>query len=233
MANERFSSLRYPFHKKVGQPLDVAFPGLFKNAEFKRLKQRGTWEKIVRYILVLYDFNTDLLHEYPVLRERKEAAALEAGYVKNSKDAWPDEIENIMAIRDHASYEAIMCFLKIQNHAVWTHIIATEQELEEFQGYRIMSIEMGKKKKGDDGDETAKIDIYDAAKKKDILLDSCDIRISRLKSLYEQFYSDHQKELQSVEFDEMITPENAERILAKMEETAKVEAPTPQTEDVL
>jgi hypothetical protein len=232
MANERFSSLRYPFHKKVGQSLDVAFPGLFKNAEFKRLKQRASWEKIVKYILVLYDHNTDLLHEYPVLRERKEVAAAEAGYAKNSKGNWPDEIENIMGIRDLPSYEAIMCFLKIQNHPVWTHIVATEQELEEFQGYRVMSIEMGKKKNGED--DTATIDIYEAAKKKNMLMDACTARNTLLKSLYEQFYGDHKDELKSVEFDEMISPENAERILAKMAEAVPVEeTPTPQMSDVL
>lgn len=234
MSAERFSSLRYPFHKKAGQPLDVAFPGLFKNEEFRRLKKRPSWEKIAKYILVLYDHNTDLLHEYPVLRDRKEAAALEAGYLKDRKDAWPEEIETIMAIRDQASYDAIMCFLKIQNHAVWTNIVVTEQELDEFQSLRFMSIDMGKKKKDKDEAEVANADIYEAAKKKNTLMEACNDRITLLKSLYEQFYGDSQKDLQSVEFSEMITPENAERILAKMAEAMPVEeTPAPQMSDVL
>lgn len=228
---DRFSSLKYPFQKAT-QPLDVAFPSLFKYPEFRKLKQWGTWEKMTKYILVLYDRNTDLLHEFQSdLKARKDAAALEAGYVKTKEDHWPDDIRAIMNIRHQACYEAILCFLRDQNHAVWTNIVVTEQELDEFQRLRFMSIDTGEKKKkkakkkregeedleDDTPKETAAVDIYEAAKKKDILMAAVNERIKVLKNLYQEFYGDSQNDLKNAEFSEMITPENSSRILEEME----------------
>lgn len=239
MANERFSSLKYPYHK-AHQPLNAAFPSLFKFAEFKRLLQWSQWEKITKYILVLYDRNTDLLHEFQSdLKARKEAAAIEAGYVKDRNGDWPDDIQGMMDIKNKAVYDAILCFLKIQNHSVWTNIVVTEQELEEFQKLRFWSIDTGtrkkpkKKKKAKEGEEiesddeeqqgVAQTDVYDAAKKKDILMEACNERIKVLKNLYQEFYGDNQSDLKNAEFEEMISPENSSRILEQMEKTVIVQ----------
>jgi len=241
MANERFSSLKYNF-TKAHQPLDVAFPSLFKFPEFKRLLQWSQYEKITKYILVLYDRNTDLLHEFQSdLKARKEAAAIEAGYVKDRDGEWPDEVQGMMDIKNKAVYDAILCFLKIQNHSVWTNIVVTEQELEEFQKLRFWSIDTGtrkkpkKKRKAKEGEEVqeeeeqqgvAQTDVYDAAKKKDILMEACNERIKVLKNLYQEFYGDSQKDLQNAEFEEAIKPENATRILEQMAKAVEKEEVT-------
>lgn len=216
---ERYSNLRYPVHRAT-QPLDVAFPELFRLPEFKKLKSIPEWEKITKYIVFMYSSNTDLLSEFPSnLKDRKEAAAIDAGFVK-TKTGWPKSIQDVMDVNVIKVNDAIFAYLKKQKHVVFTEIVVTEQELYEFQKLRFLSIEVterkkrGKKKDGEDsGSATTDKDVYDAAKKKDALKDACEKRIKYLESLYEQFYGDSKTELMNAEFSEMITPETAERIM--------------------
>lgn len=225
---ERFSNLKYN-PKKAKVPLDEAFPQLFRYHEFRKLKEWGNWQKITAYILFMYSKDTDLAQEFPSnLQERKEAAALEAGYNISPDGKWPSEISKIMDIKNQIVYDAIMMYLKIQNHNTWTEIVVTEEELFDFQKLRFRRIDVGGEKKKrprqnsetqEQPEETAKkgkeLDIYSAAGKKDILMDSCNKRIAQLEVLKKQFYGDSRKDLEFVEFKEMMTPENAERIMTE------------------
>lgn len=201
---DRFQSLRFKVNKPYDS-LDKAFPDLFRLPEFKKLKIRPTWEKIVRYICFLYDPESDLVTEFQNdLQARKEAAAIEAGWAREESGKWPPELRLIMEIRDEDAYNAILAFLKIFRNHEWTDIVVTEQEMWEFQQLRFAAIDE------EEGD------IYGAAKKKNELMDAVTRRRASLKTLYAQFYGDN-VDLEAPEFSEMITPENAERILATME----------------
>lgn len=223
---DRFASLRYPVHTAT-QPLDKAFPDLFKHAEFKKLRMRkeGDWEKVVRYIVFLYDHASDLTFEYQSdLLARKEAAAIEAGFVREASNGkWSDALTEIMEIKDADVLSAIMCYLRIQKNDVWTDIVTTEQELEEFQELRMTSIKINK------GEEN---DVFEAGKKKDFLMAACDKRVKHLKNRYAEFYADH-KDVQTAEFEEMITPENAMRILSNTKPWQDVEPVIQTTETEL
>lgn len=199
---ERFSGLKYN-PKKATKPLDQEFPELFRHPEFLKLKESAlSWEKVVSYILFLYSKETDLLHDHPSdLKARKEAAAMEAGYERNSTGAWPQEIEDIMSIRNLEVTAAIMQWLKIQKHAIWTELVITSEELFDFQKLRIKPLDQS------DSDK----DVYEAAKKKDVLMQACNDRIKVIESLMGQFYGDSRNDLS--EYAEIITPENAERLL--------------------
>lgn len=199
---DRFSSLRFKVHQ-AQVPLDKAFPQLFRLQEFKKLKLRPDWEAITRYICFLYDPESELVQEFPDLSARKEAAATEAGYVREG-EKWPPSISLIMNMRDEDVYYAILEFLKIFKNHEWTDIVVTEQEMWEFQKLRLAAI---------DKEES---DIYGAAKKKNELMQAVSDRRKLLKSLYAAFYGDNE-DLEAPEFEEQITPENAERILATME----------------
>lgn len=202
---ERFSSLRFPVHR-VTDPLDKAFPDLFRLQEFKKLKLRADidWQKLVKYICFMYDPKSDLIQEFQgELKERKEAAAVEAGFEREPNGKWPKALLAGMEIKDPEIHAAIMAFLKIFKNHEWTDIVVTEQELYEFQSLRFKAI----------NDESS--DIYGDAKKKDGLMASASDRRASLKILRAEFYGDN-KDLEAPEFDEMITPENAERILATM-----------------
>lgn len=205
----RFDSLKYPVHKlEPGQTVDKAFPRLFESEEFKKIRTRADYHRLVCYICYLYDKNTDLTEEHPKnLQARKEAAATEAGYQRvNGK--WPKNIQDVMDIRDKDATAAILRFLKDQKYHIWTDIVVTEQEYDDFQRLRFQNISGRTKKK------TTETDIYSAANKKDSLMEAVATRMTRLETLYKLFYEDHM-DVKKAEFDEMITPEKAERILAK------------------
>jgi hypothetical protein len=200
----RFDRLKYPVHKlKPGETVDAAFPDLFKKPEFKALKaskkHAADYGRLVKYIIFLYDMNSDLVDEFRSdLKARKDAAATEAGF-ERVKGKWPDAVLKVMNIRDQDAYLAILAYLQMQKYPIWQEIVITEQELAEFNRIRFVAI-----KKTDDQ--------IAAANAKDKLKEKCESRIKSLASLYKQFFEDH-TDVQKAEFEEQITPENAERIL--------------------
>lgn len=223
---ERFASLRYPVHTAT-LPLDRAFPDLFKHKEFIRLRltYRKDWEKVVRYIIFLYDHGSDLVAEFQGdLKGRKEAAAMEAGFVRKPNGKWDKALQSIMEVQDQDALAAIMCFLKIQKNEVWTDIAVTEQEYDQFQALRMTGFEA---KKGEE------LNIFEAGKKKDFLMEACARRLQHLKNRYAEFYADH-KDVQAAEYVEQITPENALRILSGSKPWEEVDEPAPiaETESV-
>ena len=136
-----------------------------------------------------------------------------------------------MDIQDREATAAIMQFLKMQRHNVWTEIVVTEQELFEYQSLRFAPVGKKRGKTINAIDEKA---IIESTVKKEALLKACNTRIAILEGLYEQFFGDN-KDLQS-EFQEMITPEKAERIMGESNpfEPEEEEKSEPEsTQDVL
>lgn len=224
----RYSSIRL-------KPAD-----LFKHKAFQKLKSRPDCDKLVNYILWLYHKDSELIQEYQNdLKARKEEAARDAGYTRQTGGTWPDEIRNVMDIRDHEAFDAIMQLLKIQKHNVWLDIVVTEQELFEYQELRFTPVTKKKrrKKKNGDSDITAEEDkaIIESTVKKGALMKACDERIKKLEGLYEQFFADH-KDVQEAEFTESVTPEKAERILALTPppyEEIREQTPSLSTQDIV
>ncbi len=204
---EGLSSMRYRVDRTYDKPLSEVFPDLFRLPEFKKIEFTSSWERKVKYILLMYSKDTPLAREYESnLRARKEAALSLSGFERTDGERWESDARELMDISDKEIFNCIMAFLKIQKHMVWTEIIVTEQELYEFQKLRFMSIDIT-------DDATSEKDIYEAAKKKDTLKNACESRIKYLGGLYAEFYGDSKTELMSSVYLEMITPEKAERIL--------------------
>lgn len=191
----RFGSLRYPVHTVTGT-LQEAFPDLFKHDEFKKLLLAKHGEQLVKFIVFLYDYNSDLIFEHQTnLKERKDAAAREAGFQRSPDNSWPKYLQKIMGMEDKLVVECILRYLKLQKNEVWMDIVTTEQELDEFQRMRMTPAKT-----------------LEDAKQKDVLMVACDKRVKHLKNRYTEFWGLN-KDLQAAEFDEQITPENALRIL--------------------
>lgn len=207
---DRFSTLKYRVDKDHSHPLDVVFPELFKMFEFQVLKaQQLGWERIFKYIVLMYTKGTPLVNEFPSdLKARKEAALLVAGYSRDVVDNWDMEAKQIMDLTLEEVFRCIMAFLKFQKNMIWTEIAVCEQELYDYQKVRFKPLDI----KGEDDK-----DIYAAAKNKGALKEACDKLIKSLEALYEQFYGDSKEDLMNSEFSEMITPEKAERIIIEME----------------
>jgi len=209
---DRYSAIKYKVHISP-YPVQKAFPNLFKGVKLP--------DKVLRYIVFLYSKDSGLTQEFQSnLQERKEAAAIDAGYQKTD-GKFPKEILDVMDIRNHDAYEAIMDFLKSQKHHIWTEIVVSEQELFEFQSIRFAPI--GEKKNKTTSAEEDN-EILAAADKKGKLRKSCNEIIKQLEILYEQFYGDH-KELATVEFEESITPEKAERIMGDLKPYEEITEP--------
>lgn len=222
--NNRYSSLKYKVFG-VEQPLIEVFPEIFKHKEFQKLKNRRDCDNLIKYIFFLYDKNTQLIHEYQTdLKERKFAAAKDAGYYRKTGGSWGAEIQAVMDIQDHDATAAIMKFLRIQRNNVWTEIVICEQELFEYQAIRFTPV--GKKGKKSAADDKT---IIESTVKKEALMKACNERIKALEILYEQFFGDN-KDLIAAEFEEAIRPETAERIIFAEKPYEEIKT---TTEDVL
>jgi hypothetical protein len=220
---DRFSSLKFNFTKAT-KSLDVEFPDLFRLKEFNKLRLRRDidWQKLVKYIILMYDPNSELIREFQELKERKDAAAVQAGFDRIGGGRWPKELIAVMEMRNEITHAAIMAFLKIFRNNDFTNIIVTEQELWEFQGLRFQAI----------NDKTS--DLYGDAKKKDGIMDSVEKRTEALKTYYSSFYGDN-KDLIAPEFEEPMTPETSERILSTLPvpfEEVKEETDVPSVQGV-
>lgn len=202
--------MKYRVDKDYSRPLDEVFPELFKMFEFQALKaNQPGWQRMFKYIIFMYTKGTPLVNEFPTdLKARMEAAVLAAGYTQDSVGNWDMEAKQLMDITLEEVFHAIMAFLKFQKSMIWTEIMVCERELWDYQKVRFKPLDT----KGEDDK-----DIYAAAKNKQGLKEACDRLIKSLDSLYEQFYGDSKEDLMNSEFNEMITPEKAERIMAEEE----------------
>lgn len=197
---------------------------LFKQKAFQKLKSRPDCDKLVNYILYVYHKDSELIREFENdLQARKDEAAKDAGFLKIGGH-WDKELQKVMDIRDNDVHDAIMQFLKMQKHDTWMDVCTTEQELFEFQSMRLAPVLKNKAKKNPTADEEKMI--IESTLKKGTLMKACDERRARLISLRAEFFGDN-KDVQNAEFEEAVTPEKAERILASMPAPYELETSTP------
>lgn len=210
--------------------LRKTLPKLISIPEFEqfyntRAASRQWRNSIIKYIGLIYDHKSELLSEYPRnLEKRKDAAAEMAGFVRDETGNWKDSYQEFIQVKPNR-VPLILAFLKDQNNYLWTEIVTTEQELEEFQTIRWKKItttktrkRRGKGKEGEDNFLTIDIedkDLFDATSKKDKLMDACEKRLTRLEELYKRFYRDNADVHKAVQ-DMPITPENALELLANV-----------------
>lgn len=196
MSNDRFDRLKYPVHKfKPEHDLSTEprFKILFNYPEFKHYAEkdgpkRKYLNKLVRYICFLYDPQSELQEEFPDLTERKEAAAIEAGFKRDKNEEFPKIIQDIIDFTDIEAVAMILRFLKQFKSYLWTEIATQEHELEKYTSLRWLN---------DD-------------KNAQSLLATCQNIRKSLEENKKEFF-DGDKNLQKKVL-EMITPENAHRI---------------------
>jgi hypothetical protein len=176
----------FPVHE-LGDNNSVldSFPVLKAQKAFKQYKGDKK-DKVIKYILYLYDMNSDLINEFPNLKERKEAAALEAGFKCTEVKGWESPID--LAIRgkfdtDQSSgiYKMIFSFLMLQKSYQWTEICTLEQEYEEFTRLRWKEMEDEKDK-----------DLLMAAERKNKLREACHDIIESIKQYRADLFGDNE-----------------------------------------
>jgi hypothetical protein len=153
---ERFSKLKHPVHKITAKTPDELFdqlPGL------RRFFQRVTVDKIsgqpvsrnktpegtvgshffntpedlvkfIKYTVFVYNPDSDLVTDYGELRQRKEAAAIEAGWNREVHGDWPVFVEEILSMKNRVSNQHILDYLKILKSNLWMEIVQLQEDID-------------------------------------------------------------------------------------------------------
>lgn len=207
---EKFSRLRFKIHQlPEGINVDDHFPGLFKWKEFEPYRSKRKF-KDLSYLIFLYDPNSDLVTEFPVLQERKDAAAVEANFERKDDGDWPANVKRLMSLEDEKLIPAILRYLKICNNTIWREICTLEVEQDRMYELRMQPIpDIGNK------------DSSEIYKKRAELSKMCDENVSKISSYYNQFYSDNDDLMGKTKDDLVpISPENVFKILKKQKDVS-------------
>lgn len=202
MKKERFSKLRFKIDKlEAGDAIELAYPALADNKEFRAYKGYAK-PKLIKYIVFLYDPNSDLVDEFEILQDRKDAAAIEAGYTRGETGDWSKAIKEIMTLKNDEARAMILRFLKTIHNHVWTEICLLEQELDVYNAMRMEPLPIDSKR-----------DNAELLAKRDNLMSMCEKRVRALELHKMKFYADHDDLREMAEDDIPINPENAVELL--------------------
>ena len=109
--SQRFARLTYPIHG-LGASILTTFPILKKISGFNEIKD----ERVIAYVIYLYDKGSDLPVEFKDLSIRKESAATEAGFDRNEDGEWPGLVARLFDLGDPATRHLIINYLHFHNH---------------------------------------------------------------------------------------------------------------------
>ena len=117
------------FNPVVKKSLTAAYP------KIKQIVGEAN-DKMLRYVILMYDMNSPLREYYPEVSKRKQFAASIAGYDLNKEDVTPLFDFKIKIDDEEVPYDdllnLIVKYLKYQNNYVWSMIVSNEQAFYEF-----------------------------------------------------------------------------------------------------
>jgi hypothetical protein len=102
-------------------------------------------DRMMRYVILMYDVSSPLRQHYPELGKRKEFAASISGYDMTKDDVTCLFDFKVKVNDEYEPYEElldlIIKYLKYQNNWVWTMIISNEQAFFEYNKRVMMPVE--------------------------------------------------------------------------------------------
>lgn len=165
--------------------------------KYPKLKMFKTFDKaderMISYVLYMYDHNTPLKEQFPDLKVRKEQCAVLSGYnlVKDNEtlhDMFFFLSEKLILMVDE--------FLRKQSNRIWSMIVSNEQTFFEYQTKLLSPVE-GERDK----------DILQALQIKSKIMDDLNTINDRLDSYYMKLYGEDQELLKVIKADKRLTPE--------------------------
>lgn len=100
--------------------------------------------KIIKYIVFVYDPDSDIIIEYPnEPRLQKEAAAKEAGFKRNKDGEWSEYVQRIFDFREPAVVDWILDYFKVKKNPTWTQIKFIDEELDTLNNQRAAALLRG------------------------------------------------------------------------------------------
>ncbi len=175
-----------PLSKK---PMLVAYPKL------KEILGSGD-DRMIRYVILMYDVTSPLRQHYPDLSKRKEFAATLAGF-----DLMKDDVVSLFEFRlNDEPYEPLLdmitTYLKYQNNWVWSMIVSNEQAFYEYNRRVMMPVEGNRDK-----------DILQAINIKTQIMVSQDDIYQRLQKYYRELSGGDDKLQESITTRKRLRPE--------------------------
>lgn len=146
--------------------------------------------KIFKYIVFVYDADSDLITEYPDdHRLLKEAAAKEAGWRRNKDGEFPPYVQDILNFKEKHVAAWILDYMKVKRNPIYKEIVFVEQELEVLYRSRTDALVSGR---------------VDAS-----LMSQIKQRLDEKDNLYKRFYAEH-LDLKKATQDDLypVSPEN-------------------------
>lgn len=126
---DKYKSLRFNVMEvEQGVELLIHFPELKQIPAFGGCSYKDR-NKIIRYISLYYDPSSPLQSEYQDIKARKEAAVELAGFERDKKGFWSDDVQFVMDMvdNDHFSIAEMVCeFLRLVNDKTWSLLIVNE-----------------------------------------------------------------------------------------------------------
>ena len=182
------------FNKMFFNPYGVKGSLLKKYPKLKMFQSfLSADNKLIKYVLLMYDANSPMKEQFPDLNIRKEQAALLCGY-----DLVKDEslLSTIFFFENDKVTKMVDEFLRKQNNRVWSMIVSNEQTFFEYQTKLLRPV---------DGDKDK--DILQALQIKSKIMDDLNNINERLESYYMKLYGDDQDLLKTIKADKRLTPE--------------------------
>lgn len=172
----------------IKRPLKKAFP---KIKMFKSFEVAD--DKMIAYVLYMYDQNSPLKEQFPDLKIRKEQAAILCGY-KLGNDS--ELLQDLFFFASSKLVEMVDEFLRKQNNRIWSMIVSNEQTFFEYQTKLLSPVEGDRDK-----------DILQALQIKSKIMDDLNTINDRLDSYYMKLYGEDQELLKVIKADKRLTPE--------------------------
>lgn len=148
-----------------------------------RLKELSEDEKLLKYVVALYDPQSPLFKDYPELAIRKQTAALVAGYDVIIDNEY---LESLYACNNDEETEVVINFLKIVQNRIWAMIVSIEQTIWEYNLRLLSPISKGESDKDKD--------LVSAVNMKSKMAEDLGIMNDRLDGYLKKFYGDDRLE---------------------------------------
>lgn len=181
MFDEReFEQLRFNVYPvALSEDLFEKFPSMRTFSSFKDYEGKEGYDRLIRYVIYMYDVNSPMGKNIANLDERKKACAFLSGFTSEDDEY----LEDLYTLEDKEAAEMVVEFLKehdSSNHLKWCQIVTNEHTFYEYQKALLsetLNIEDEKKR-------------LDATLVKSKLMEDSQVIAERIDTLYQQVFTD-------------------------------------------
>lgn len=156
------------------------FPELKKYRAIQKRREFAHLDMVLRYIIYLYDPDSDLRREIPDFSTRKVNAALLAGFQTETP-----EYKRMLAMQEPIIVDLVQCFLsEVYHNRDYTEWCTLQQELDEYTKLRLKALD----DKTDDGMD--EVNLMKASDLKGKLRKQCEEIHESLDALEDKIWGD-------------------------------------------